>query len=88
MRRFGHGWAAHPELSSHRVDGAVGLDEEIQHSATRGMANCPKDILMHHHLSLTSASVNGLTTGGGVFASGEGAPDGTRAKRRPSAKCP
>ena len=41
---LGDGGAAHLELSRDRVDRAVGLDEEIQHSATRGMANCPKDI--------------------------------------------
>jgi hypothetical protein len=47
------GWAAHREMSRNRVDRAVGLDEEIEHPATRGMANCPKDILLaigsHHH---------------------------------------
>ena len=50
---LGDGWAAHLELSRNRVDGAVGVEEEIQHPATRGMANCPKDIRFaigsHHH---------------------------------------
>src|SRR5438309_11687502 len=41
---LGDGWAAHLEMSRNRVDGAVGLDKEIEHPATRGMANCPKDI--------------------------------------------
>ena len=44
---------AHLEMSRKRVDGAIGLEEEIQHPATRGMANGPKDILFaigsHHH---------------------------------------
>ena len=48
-----NGWAAHLEMSRNRVNGAVGLDEEIEHPATRGMANCPKDIRLaigrHHH---------------------------------------
>ena len=50
---LGDGGAAHLELSRNRVDGAVGLDEEIQHPATRGMAYCPKDIALaisgYHH---------------------------------------
>ena len=50
---LGDGGPAHLEMSRNRVDGAVGLDEEIEHPATRGMANCPKDILLaiesHHH---------------------------------------
>ena len=50
---LGDGWAAHLKLSRNRVDGAVGLEEEIEHPATRGMANCPKDIRLaigsHHH---------------------------------------
>ena len=41
---LGDGWAAHLEMSRNRVDGAVGQGEEIEHPATRGMANCPKDI--------------------------------------------
>src|SRR5260370_26000525 len=52
---LGDGWAAHLELSRKRVDGAVGLDKEIEHPATRGMANCPKDIRLaigrHHHVA-------------------------------------
>src|SRR5438128_9644185 len=52
---LGDGWAAHLELSRNRVDGAVGLEEEIEHPATRGMANCPKDIRLaigsHHHVA-------------------------------------
>ncbi len=47
------GWAAHLEMSRNRVDGAVDLDWEISHPATRGMANCPEDIRLaigrHHH---------------------------------------
>ncbi len=50
---LGDRWAAHPEMSRNRVDGAVGLDQELKHPATRGMANCPKDSLLaigsHHH---------------------------------------
>jgi hypothetical protein len=49
------GWAAHLELSRNRVDGAVGLDKDIQHPVPRGMANCPKDIRLaigsHHHFA-------------------------------------
>ncbi len=45
--------AAHLEMPRNRVDGVVGLDEEIEHPATRGMANCPKDIGLaigsHYH---------------------------------------
>src|SRR5262245_32544044 len=41
-------------MSRNRVDGAVRLEEEIEHPATRGMANCPKDIRLaigsHHHV--------------------------------------
>ena len=51
---LGDGWAAHLEMSRNRVDGAVGLDKEVEHSATRGMANCPKDIRLaivsYHHV--------------------------------------
>src|SRR5262245_6029119 len=47
------GRPAHLEMSRNRVDGAVGLDEEIEHPATRGMANCAIDILLaiesHNH---------------------------------------
>ena len=50
---LGHGWAAHLEMCRNRVDGAVALDEEIEHPATCGMANCPKDIRVaiesHYH---------------------------------------
>src|SRR5712692_5598855 len=50
---LGDGWAAHLEMSRNRVNEAVGLDKEIEHPATRGMANCPKDIRLaigsHHH---------------------------------------
>src|SRR5258708_3787637 len=52
---LGDGWAAHLEMSRNRVDGAVGLDKEIQHPATRGMANCPEDIRLaigsHRHVA-------------------------------------
>src|SRR5207302_9891772 len=49
---LGDGRPAHLELSRNRVDGAVGLEEEIQHPATRGMADGPKDIRLaigHYH---------------------------------------
>lgn len=50
---LGDGWAAHLELSRNRVDGAIGQGKEIQHPAPRGMADCPKDILLaiesHNH---------------------------------------
>ena len=49
------GRPAHLEMSRNRVDRAVGLKEEIEHPATRGMANCPKDIRLaigsHHHVA-------------------------------------
>jgi hypothetical protein len=52
---LGDGWAAHLEMSCNRVYGALGLKEEIEHPATRGMANCPKDIRLaigsHQHES-------------------------------------
>src|SRR5437016_11021163 len=52
---LGNGWAAHLKLSRNRVDGAVGVEQEIQNPATRGMANCPKDIRLaigsHHHVA-------------------------------------
>ena len=38
------GRAAHLEMSRNRVDGAVGLDEQIEHPATRGMADRSEDI--------------------------------------------
>src|SRR5262245_43240249 len=47
---LGDGRAAHLEMSGNRVHGAVGLDEEIEHPATRGIA--PK----------TSGSRSGDTT--------------------------
>ena len=51
---LGDGWAAHLEMSRNRVNGVVGLDKEIEHPATRGMANCAKDIRFaiggHHHV--------------------------------------
>ena len=43
---LGDGRAAHPEMSRNRVDGAVGLDEQIQHPATRRMTDCPEDNLL------------------------------------------
>jgi hypothetical protein len=43
---LGDGWTAHLEMSRNRVDGAVGLDEQIEHPATRRMTDCPKDILL------------------------------------------
>ena len=50
---LGDGWPAHLEMSRDRVDGAIGHDEEIEHPATRGMADSPKDILLaigsHRH---------------------------------------
>src|SRR5262249_24209878 len=50
---LGDGWAAHLEMSRNRVDGTVGLDKEIEHPATRWIADRPKDILLvigsHHH---------------------------------------
>ena len=50
---LGDGWAAHFKMSGNRVDGAVRLEKEIEHPATRRMANCPKDIRIaignHHH---------------------------------------
>jgi hypothetical protein len=52
---LGDCWAAHLKISRNRVDGAVSLDEEIEHPATRGMANCPKDIWLriwsHHQVA-------------------------------------
>jgi hypothetical protein len=33
----------HPQMSRDRVDGAVGLGEEIKHPATRRMADRPED---------------------------------------------
>src|SRR5262249_49069220 len=52
---LGDGWAAHLEMSRNRVNGAVALGEEIEHPATRGMANCPEDIRLaigsHHHVA-------------------------------------
>jgi hypothetical protein len=40
------GRAAHLEVFRNRADGTVSLDEQIQHSATRGMTDCPKDSLL------------------------------------------
>jgi hypothetical protein len=41
---LGDGRAAHLEMTRNRVDGAVGLGEEIEHPAPRGMADHSKDI--------------------------------------------
>src|SRR5262249_39717597 len=43
---LGDGRAAHLEVLCNRVHGAVGLDEQIQHPATRRMADCPEDSLL------------------------------------------
>ncbi len=47
--------APHLEMSRNRVDGVIGLDEEIEHPAPHGMANCLKDIRLaigSHHDAL------------------------------------
>ena len=54
---LGDGRAAHLEMFGNRVHGAAGLDEQIQHPASRGMTDCPKDILLaiwgsHHVLNI------------------------------------
>ena len=36
---LGDGWAAHLEMSRNRVDGAVGLDEQVEHPPARGVAD-------------------------------------------------
>jgi hypothetical protein len=41
---LGDGWATHVEMSRNRVDGSVGLEEEIEHPATCGMANCSEHV--------------------------------------------
>jgi hypothetical protein len=41
---LGDGWPARLEMSRKRVYGAVGLNMEIENPATRGIANCAKDI--------------------------------------------
>ena len=50
---LGDGWAAHLEMSRNRVDGAFGLDEDVEHPAPRRMADCCEDIGLafgnHHH---------------------------------------
>jgi hypothetical protein len=49
---LGDRWAAHLEVPRNRVDGAVCVEEEVEHPAARGMANCPKDVrlaIVHHH---------------------------------------
>ena len=52
---LGDGWAAHLEMSRHRVDRAVGLEEEIEHPATRRMADCCEDVGLsignHHYVA-------------------------------------
>ena len=65
-KMLGDGWAAYLEMSRDRVDRAVGLDEEIEHPAPRGMTNCGKDIGLaigsHHHAA--SIGKNMLTCQG------------------------
>ena len=51
--------ATHREMSRNRVDRAVGLDEEIEHAPTRGMANCAKDI----SLAIETLGTQGLILG-------------------------
>ena len=50
---LGDGWAAHLEMSRKRVDGAGGLDEEVEHPAPCRMADCCEDVGLaigsHHH---------------------------------------
>jgi len=47
------GRAAHLEMPRDRVDGAIGLDEQIEHPATRRMTNCSEDVSLwigyRHH---------------------------------------
>src|SRR5688572_3956436 len=46
------GRAAHLEMSRKRVDGAVGLDEEVEHPAPCRMADCCEDVglaIGNHH---------------------------------------
>ena len=43
---LGNRRSAHLEMPRNRVDGAVGRDEQIQHAASRGMTDGPKDILL------------------------------------------
>ena len=38
------GRPAHLEMSRNPADGAVGINEEVEHQATRGMANSRKNI--------------------------------------------
>jgi hypothetical protein len=40
----GDGWAAHLEMSCDRIHGSGGLGKEIEHQATRAMADRSKDI--------------------------------------------
>src|SRR5262249_39621244 len=51
-----NGRPAHLEMSRNRVDGAVGLDQEIEHPATRGMADRSEHIGLaigsHHHVAI------------------------------------
>ena len=46
---------AHLKLPRNRFDGAIILDEQIEHPSARGMTDCPKDILLaigsHYHVA-------------------------------------
>src|SRR5262249_30557835 len=75
---LGDGRAAHLEVSRDRVDGAVGLDEQIQHPATRRMTDRPKDSLLaigspHHGVNIRKKSLTSQVQCGS-FALGRASP--------------
>src|SRR5262245_6209177 len=53
---LGDGWAAHREVSRNVADGALGFGEEVEHPATRRMADRSKDIGLalgsRHHAAI------------------------------------
>jgi hypothetical protein len=58
---LGDGRAAHFEMSRNRVDRAVSLNEEIEHPATRGMADRTEHALLaigSHYHAVTIRKIN------------------------------
>src|ERR1700710_2128387 len=52
---LGDGGTGHHEVCRNRVDGAVGLGEEVEYAATRRMTDRPEDVLLaipsSHHVA-------------------------------------
>lgn len=62
---------AHLEMSRDRLDGSVGLKQEIQHPATRGVADGPEDIRLtfingYHAATICKKTLTSQARSGGI----------------------